>query len=125
MAVTESFLAFILDQLEGLRGLSARRMFGGAGLYSGSRFFGLLFNDTLYLKVGDPNRRQYEEAGMEPFRPYPGRPTALSYYMAPARVVESRSLLMEWARQSVELPAKRTAPKPKRPRKLKDGGTRA
>ncbi len=119
MPLSESFLSFILDQLEGLNALSARRMFGGAGLYSGARFFGILHNDALYLKVGDSNRGRYEEAGMKPFRPYPGRSTALSYFTVPASVVENRSLLLQWARESVDLPAKRPSTGPAKPQNPK------
>lgn len=38
----ESFAAFVLDQLAGLEGVSARRMFGGHGLYRGGDFFGII-----------------------------------------------------------------------------------
>ena len=38
----ESFADFVLDQLSELEGASARRMFGGHGLYRGGDFFGII-----------------------------------------------------------------------------------
>jgi TfoX/Sxy family transcriptional regulator of competence genes len=71
MAVSDSFLTFVLEQLDGVRQVTSRRMFGGAGLYSAEVFFGVLDNDRLYFKVDDTNVGDYSRAGMEPFRPYP------------------------------------------------------
>src|SRR5207248_8518774 len=62
------FLAYVLEQLAGLAGLSARRMFGGVGLYCEELFFALLDNDTLYLRVNDDNRADYTARGMSQFR---------------------------------------------------------
>src|SRR5213593_319709 len=69
LKVTDAFKAFVLDQLEELGDVTPRSMFGGVGLYYRGVFFGILARDRLYLKVGDVNRREYEAAGMRPFRP--------------------------------------------------------
>ena len=62
MRVTDGFRAFVLEQLEGVKSVRARAMFGGVGLYADEVFFGILAADTLYLKVDDSNRGQYEAA---------------------------------------------------------------
>jgi TfoX/Sxy family transcriptional regulator of competence genes len=38
-------------------------MFGGVGLYSGTSFFGVVDNDTLFFKVDDATRPKYRNAG--------------------------------------------------------------
>ena len=102
MTVSSDFLAYALEQLAGLAGLSARRMFGGVGLYCEELFFGLIDNDTLYLRVNDDNRADYTARGMSPFRPYADRPElSMSYYEAPADVLEDPAQLVSWARRSV------------------------
>jgi TfoX/Sxy family transcriptional regulator of competence genes len=53
VAVSESFLTFVLEQLDGVRGIVTKRMFGGVGIYSGERFFAVIDNDTLFFKVDD------------------------------------------------------------------------
>lgn len=51
MAKSDSFKDFVLDQLADLRGVTARSMFGGYGLYQGGTFFGIIHKDRLYFKV--------------------------------------------------------------------------
>jgi hypothetical protein len=74
MAVSESYLAFVLGQLEGLRGVVTKRMFGGVGIYSDGLFFAVIDNDTLFFKVDDELRPRYRSAGMSAFAPMPGKP---------------------------------------------------
>jgi DNA transformation protein len=107
MRVTEGFRAFVLEQLAGVDSLRARAMFGGVGLYADEVFFGILAADTLYLKVDDSTRGQYEAEGMPPFRPYADKPmtTTMSYYQVPPGVLEDRDQLAAWARLSVRVAA--------------------
>jgi DNA transformation protein len=101
MAVSPSYLTYVLEQLDGLKGLSSRRMFGGVGLYAGEIFFGVIDNDTLFFKVDDELRKRYTERGMSPFAPIPGKPAMLGYYQVPADVLEDADVLCRWAADSV------------------------
>ncbi len=99
-------------------GLRARRMFGGVGLYSGEQFFGIVAFDRLWFKVDDSNRPDYEARGCGPFRPFPDRPTAMSYYEVPADLFDASEELRVWAMRSVAVarrakksPAKKTRKK--------------
>jgi DNA transformation protein len=102
LAVSDAFRAFVLDQLDGVDDIASRSMFGGVGLYCGAVFFGIIAADTLYLKVNDETRGEYEAAGMKPFKPYPGRPTTMQYYAVPVEVLESSVELERWARKAVK-----------------------
>ena len=104
VAVSSDFLAYVLDQLAGLGGVSSRRMFGGAGLYRDEYFFGLIADDVLYLRVDDSNRSVYADRGMAQFRPYADKPhLSMNYYEAPAEVLENGGELVKWALRSVEV----------------------
>ena len=119
MSVSSDFLAYALEQLAQLGEVSARRMFGGAGLYSDELFFALISADTLYLRVDDANRGEFTARGMQPFRPYADRPQlSMSYYEAPAEVLENAAELALWARRSVEV-ARRSPAREKRRRGAK------
>jgi TfoX/Sxy family transcriptional regulator of competence genes len=48
MAVTDSFVAFVLEQLDPLDPIASTRMFGGVGLYAGDLFFALIAGDVLF-----------------------------------------------------------------------------
>lgn len=78
--------------------VSARRMFGGYGIYRGSVMFGLVAFQVLYLKADDGNRALFEEESLEPFT-YEGKskPIQMSYYRAPEQALESPAVMLEWA----------------------------
>jgi DNA transformation protein len=108
MAVSADYLAYVLEQLAQVDGVSSRRMFGGAGLYSHECFFGLIAQDTFYLRVDDANRARFTARGMDRFRPYADRPElSMNYYETPADVLENPDELHAWAAESIA--AARTA----------------
>lgn len=96
----DAFVTFVLDQLEDLGRVAARRMFGAHGLYADAVFFGIVHDGSVYLKTSEATRRSYVEAGMEPFRPSE-RQTLRTYYRVPAEVLEDPDALVEWARAAV------------------------
>ena len=62
MSVSDEFLEFVVDQLSSWGGVTARKMFGGAGLYRDGKMFGLIADDVAYLKVDDSNRPEFVAA---------------------------------------------------------------
>jgi DNA transformation protein len=111
MAVTDDYLQYVLEQLAGLGRVTPRRMFGAIGLYHEERFFGLIAGDTLYFKVNDSNRGDYEARGMGRFRPYPHKPQlSMTYYELPADTLEDADECVAWARRSLEIAAVATKP---------------
>lgn len=113
MTVGAAFLQYVLEQLERTGRVASRRMFGGVGLYSDSVFFGLIDDDTLYLKVDESTRADYETRGGKPFRPFRDKPdVSMTYYSVPADVLDDAEELVTWARRSVTIGA--TAPKKER-----------
>jgi len=104
MAVSKNYRDYVLDQLGGLGDVSAPRLFGGFGLYQDEWFFGLLYNDTLFLKVDDSNRPDYVGRGMQAFQPRKDK-QSMSYFEVPADVLEDRTELATWARKSIGVAA--------------------
>jgi DNA transformation protein and related proteins len=120
MAVSNDYLQYVLEQLSGLDHVRSRRMFSGWGLYCGELFFGLIFGGTLYFKVDDSNRPDYELRGMSQFRPYANKPrVSMSYYEVPVGVLEDGEQLVAWATKSVTVAE--SAPAKARPRQRKKG----
>ena len=101
MTTRDGFLAYVLDQLNGIEDIVSRPMFGGTGLYAGTVFFGIIFHEILYLKVDDRTRAAYERAGMKPFTPYAPRTTTMQYYEVPAGVLENGEDLTAWAQTAI------------------------
>jgi len=102
MAVSKDFVAYVVEQLGALSSVTSRRMFGGVGLYSEGLFFGLIDDDTLYFKVDDSNRGDFERRGSKPFCPFPDKSEfSMSYFNVPADLLEDAEELSHWARKSV------------------------
>jgi DNA transformation protein len=117
MTVSENYKAFILEQLSRvLPAIRARAMFGGVGVYSNDLFFALLDNDTLYFKVDDVTRPDYEAIHMGPFRPFGDGGEAMQYYEVSADLIEDPEALSSWAINAVAV-ARRA--KTRRPRSTK------
>jgi DNA transformation protein len=98
MSVSPSFRTYVLEQLARTKtGIRARSMFGGVGIYASDLFFALIDEDTLYFKVDDATRSDFEQRGMEPFRPYGPEGEVMQYYQVPEEVLEDPDQLRRWA----------------------------
>ena len=79
--------------------ITTRRMFGGHGVWHQGLMIGLVAGGTLYLKVDEETREQFEARGLGPFEyARKGKTVALSYYRAPEEMLESPGDAVEWAR---------------------------
>lgn len=107
MPVSDDFLTFVLDQLSSWGGVTARKMFGGAGLYRDGKMFGLIADDVAYLKADESNRDEFIEAGSKPFKPYEQKAAVMPYYEIPPDVLEDPDLLREWAKRSLAIAGKK------------------
>lgn len=99
---SDSFREFVLEQLEAMKPVSCRAMFGGFGLYHHDVFFGILHQSRLYFKTDDRTRPDYVKAGMQPFRPS-DQQTLKNYYEVPPDILENEETLIAWARQAVQV----------------------
>ncbi|MCI0568308.1 MAG: TfoX/Sxy family protein [Acidobacteria bacterium] len=122
MAVSAGFREYVQTQLEQVTPVTLRRMFGGVGIYSQGFFFALMDNDTLFFKVDDSNRADYEGRGMGPFRPFGDDRTSIQYYELPAEILEDAELLRSWVRKSVSAAMRKSAQKRSHRRQIADAG---
>ena len=86
--------------LELVDGASAKRMFGGQGIYAEGAMFAIAYDDSLYLKVDDESRAEFEELGSAPFRPN-ARQTLRSFYELPGEVIAHDAELAAWAHRAI------------------------
>jgi len=103
----KEFLVFVMDQLAGLRRVSARPMFGCIGLYSGDDFFAIIDDGRLFFCTDEITRPEYVAAGTKPFH------GLRSYHEIPVDVLEDDIELRRWARRAVEV-HRRKHKKPRR-----------
>ena len=102
-------------RLMALGPVEAKSMFSGAGLFLDGICFALVTRDTVFFKVDDRNRPDFERAGMGPFRPWADRDTALvTFYEAPATVVKDERKFAAWSSKALEAARAYRAKKPKK-----------
>jgi DNA transformation protein len=78
-------------------------MFGGYGIYLDGMMVAIVAHDVLMLRTDDENRPDYEARGLEPFRPFPDKMSAMMpYYTVPDDVLEDQDAFLEWAGRSRE-----------------------
>ena len=118
MAVSPEYRDWVLEQLREAGAVTARAMFGGYGIYLDGLIIALISSDTLYLKVDDSNRPDFEALGTGPFQPYGDGTETMQYYEIPADVLENREQLAEWAHRALEV-SRRAKSRQKKKKKKK------
>ena len=112
------FVSYLHEVFEDFGPIRARRMFGGYGIYHDGLMFGLVADDTLYLKVDDQIRPMFEQLGLGPFEyTRNGKVMNLSYYEAPPELLEVRQEATRWAALSYEAALRAKAGSRRRPRR--------
>lgn len=91
------FVTMIAEMLAPLGCIRFRRMFGGVCFYADDLAFALIADDVLYVKVDDVNEPAHVAAGLELFRPFPDKPTALRYRRVPDSAFEDPDEMLAWA----------------------------
>jgi len=129
MSESAADLAFACDLFSGMGPVSARRMFGAAGLYAGAVMFGLIDDGRIYLKTDEALRRELAEAGAvswiytERSGPKAGIPQETSYWSLPESALDDPEEAAAWGRRALAIAEalKAAGPKrrrgPRRPRK--------
>jgi DNA transformation protein len=92
-------IAFYQEIFAEFGALSARRMFGGFGIYHQDVMFAIVFDDILYLKCNDANAEAFRSRGLERLTyTKGGRNIPLSYYRAPDEIMDDPQEAAAWGR---------------------------
>ena len=108
------FVEYLHEVFELLGPITVRKMFGGYGIYHSGLMFGLVSDDTLYLKADVNNARYFQEEGLGQFEYLKkGKVMKMSYYLAPDEVIDDREQAAMWGRRSYEAALRTRASKGK------------
>jgi DNA transformation protein len=120
MANDNEFMTFLLELLEPLGSVEAKSMFGGFGIYRHGLMFGLVSQDTFYLKADEVNRAEFEEKGLPRFTyQRKGKEFSMSYYQAPPEAMDNSEELCGWAQKAYDAALRASQKKPKKKRAKK------
>ena len=102
MALDRSgFVDYVLELMADWAAVSARKMFGGYGLYREGQMFALIAEDELFFKTDTANAAQFERAGCHPFiYASQTRTVQMSYWSAPAASLDAPAEMGEWCQSA-------------------------
>lgn len=106
MAPSPAFLDFACELLSGVGPVSARRMFGGAGLYADGMMFALVADDVIYLKADPALAEALEAEGCGPFvydGGKSGKPHKMNYWRLPDAALDDAEIAESWARRALDV----------------------
>jgi len=99
--VSDDFVDYVMELFGPFGTATARRMFGGHGVYLDGLMFAIVSRDMLYLKADEMNRIEFEQAGCEIFGyARKGKRATLNFFRAPEDAMESPELMLPWARSA-------------------------
>ena len=110
MASNPEYVQYIADQLGEAGQITYRKMFGEYGMYVDGKIFAVICDNQLFIKITEAGRKLRPE--LEEAPPYEG---AKNYLLV--EDIDDQEALAELVKAtSAELPA----PKPKKPKKVKE-----
>jgi DNA transformation protein len=103
MTASDDFAEFLREQLEPIGRVSMRRMFGKTGVFCDGVMFGMVTDNTLYVRVDDQNRGIFKEAESSPPLNYrkKGETIDLAFWRVPERLIDEPDELVAWARAAL------------------------
>lgn len=109
------FVEYLHEVFDLFGSITARKMFGGYGIYHNGLMFGLVSDETLYLKADAENSNHFEQAGLGKFEYRKNdKIMKMSYYLAPAEIMEDQEQAAIWARRSYEAALRNQSAKKKK-----------
>jgi len=104
MAVSESFLEFVKDQLQSLNELEFKKMFGGIGVFQNGKMFGLINSkDIFHLKADENLANDFIKMGGEKMGSKGKSKGGMPYYSIHENLLEDKDLLIDFAKKSIAL----------------------
>lgn len=98
------FVDFLQEVFRSFGSVQARKMFSGYGLYHEGAMFGLVADETLYLKADETIAHHFEAKGLNRFEYRRGdKIVKMSYYLAPEEIFDDPEEAAKWARRSFEV----------------------
>jgi DNA transformation protein len=130
VANSQAFVEHVLDLLNASIPSTARKLFGGHGIYCEGLMYGLIDDDAFFLKADDECRQTYLDAGCRQwFYGGPEGPMAGGYYEPPSAAIDDPDEMRPWAAMGLAAARRKRAAKErtkaaKGPQRAKKGAER-
>ena len=106
------FVSFVLELMQSIGPVSARRMFGGYGIFLDHLMFAIIVDNVLYLKTNQETETAFKTRGLDAFKyTKQGKEISLSYYQAPDEVFEDHNEMIIWANMAYSAATRKSSGK--------------
>lgn len=115
------FHTYVEDLFAHLGRIRVRKMFSGAGIYSGEDMFALIDKDKVYVKSDDALKARLQSEGGEPYEwtnPSTGKTIKMSYVSLPIDTLDNRDEASAWGRKALDIAIEARRAKVKSPRRM-------
>ena len=115
------FHTYVEDLFANLGRIRIRKMFGGAGVYSGEDMFALIDKDQVYVKSDDALKESLQSEGGSPVEwtnPSTGKTIKMSYVSLPVNALDDRDEASAWGRKALDVAVQARRAKVKSPRRM-------
>lgn len=103
MSASAQFVDYVREQLAPLGPLGDGKFFGGHAMKHQGRQFAMIMGNTLYFRVDDQTRPEFEKMGSNAFA-YSTKARVVQvrkYFSVPEELFENREMLLAWARKAI------------------------
>lgn len=98
------FVEYLSEVFAQLGPIQSRKMFEGYGVFYDGVMFGLVADDTLYLKADADTSKYFTERNLTPFEyDKAGKVMKMSYYLAPEEIYDDSEMAALWAKRAYEV----------------------
>lgn len=113
MKPSTEFTEYVLELLAPIGLMQTSRFFGGVGISNGFVQFAMIMGNSLYFTVDENTRKQYEQAGMQPFSymTKKGLVQVRRYFELPEDILTDHEQLRLWANEAMCVAGKPRATK--------------
>lgn len=99
----DEYALHLIDELAEIGKVTSKKMFGGVGFFLDKTMFAKLSGDgTLYFRVDESNRADYEALGAEQFNS-DAKKKGMPYYQVPTEIIADNVQLVKWAKTAYEV----------------------
>ena len=104
MASDNSFVDEVIDRLSLLGKFTARKMFGGHGVFHNGIMIALIADNELYLKADQHSNHWFDEADLPAFtyQKADGKVFKMSYYLASESFFEDDEDTRLWTQRAID-----------------------
>ena len=114
------FIEYLKEVFEEFGPINVKRMFGGCGIYYNGVMFGLVMDDTLYLRADKTTEQCFLSKGLAQFEYTKGeRKVKMPYYLAPEEALENPGEARRWGDLAYEVALRTQSQKKRRQKNTK------